>query len=71
MSYFLLIVILVFVAVVLVRTMMFKPKPIAPRKVEEIEFDGDTAIKNLQKLVKCKTVSRFDHSLEDDKEFNK
>ena len=71
MGYFLLIIILAFIAVVLTRTIMFKPKPQESREIEDIEFDSDKAIKNLQKLVKCKTVSYFDHSLEDDKEFKK
>ena len=71
MIYVILGIILAFVAIVLVRTLMFKPKQNDFRTVEEIEVDSDKVIKNLQKLVKCKTVSYFDHSLENDKEFKK
>ena len=65
------IIILAFVSVVLVRTINFKPQEKETREVENIDFDYESAISNLQKLVKCKTISYFDHSLEDDKEFNK
>lgn len=63
--------ILVFIVIILIRTLQFKPRDIEKREVDDIDFDYETAIKNLQKLIKCKTVSYFDHSLEDDKEFNK
>ena len=63
--------ILVFIVIILIRTLQFKPRDIEEREVDDINFDYETAIKNLQKLIKCKTVSYFDHSLEDDKEFNK
>lgn len=68
---YVLIIILMFLLVIIVRTLLFKPNNIEKRNVDEIDFDVDKAISNLQKLVKCKTISYFDHSLEDDKEFNK
>ena len=71
MAYILLLIILCFLLVILIRTLMFKPTNIVKRDVDDIEFDYEKAISNLQKLVKCKTVSYFDHSLEDDKEFDK
>ncbi len=61
----------ILVAVTLVRTALFKPKAqIAPFD-EEIAFDTEKTVKNLQELVKCKTVSYYDKNLEDDNEFNK
>ena len=71
MAYILLLIILCFLLVILIRTLMFKPTNIVKRDVDDIGFDYEKAISNLQKLVKCKTVSYFDHSLEDDKEFDK
>ena len=71
MAYILLLIILCFLLVILIRTLMFKPTNIVKRDVDDIDFDYEKAISNLQKLVKCKTVSYFDHSLEDDKEFDK
>ena len=71
MIYAILCLLVVFICVVLVRTAMFKPKQIEKRNIEDIEYDENKVIKNLQKLVKCKTVSHFDHSLEDNKEFDK
>ena len=63
--------ILVFVVVILARTFMFTPKAEEKREVEEVEFDRAAAVKSLAELVKCKTVSYYDHALEDDAEFEK
>ena len=71
MGYVISILLLAFIVLIVYRTIKFKPHPIEKRDVEEIEFDSEKVISNLQKLVRCKTVSRFDHSLEDDKEFKK
>lgn len=60
-----------FIAVILVRTLQFSKNKEAERIKEEIEFDEDKAIKTLGELVKCKTVSYYDHSKENDKEFEK
>jgi len=66
-----LILILALIAFVLLRTLSFKPhKQTWPRR-EEISFDGERAVANLQKLVRCKTVSYYDPALEDDAEFEK
>lgn len=64
-------IVLVFVAIILIRTLLFTPKKEGERVKEEVVFDEAKAIKALGELVKCKTVSYYDHSLEDDKEFEK
>lgn len=64
-------VILALLAVILVRTAGFKPKAEAAMDYGTEEFDRDKVITNLQTLVRCKTVSYRDHSLEDDAEFRK
>ena len=70
-GYILLAVLLAFVAVVTVRTLMFKPKPQPEISNEEFSFDKDAAVDSLAQLVRCKTISYNDHSLEDDAEFEK
>ena len=64
-------IICAFFAVILVRAAKFTPKA-QPNLTGEIEnFDKDAAINALATLVRCKTVSNVDHSLEDDTEFEK
>ena len=60
-----------FFAVILIRTAMFKPKPVDYGAAEEIEFDKDAAVNSLGELIKCKTVSRYSRDLEDEAEFEK
>ena len=60
-----------FLAVILVRAYFFDPKPQPEIDNEEVSFDRDAAISALQTLVRCKTISYNDHSLEDNGEFDK
>ena len=64
-------IIVVFIAVILIRTLAFKPKADSYDASGEVEVDKDAAISALQQLIKCKTVSYHDSSLEDDAEFEK
>ncbi len=65
------IIILLFVLILFVRTLAFRPREgFKPQENEEV-FDNQKAIDNLAELVKCKTVSFRDASLEDDREFEK
>ncbi|MBQ0036261.1 MAG: M20/M25/M40 family metallo-hydrolase [Firmicutes bacterium] len=66
-----LIILVIFLAVIIVRTIMFKPQDQTTNVSEPIEFDGDRFVDTLAELVKCKTVSYYDHDLEDDNEFEK
>ncbi len=61
----------VFLAVVVIRTLLFTPKAQPAVNDEKIEFDTDKAISALQSLIKCRTISYYDSSLEDDAEFKK
>ena len=70
-GYMLLVIVLAFVAVVTVRTIRFKPKPQPEISNEEFKFDREAAVDALAQLVRCKTVSYNDHTLEDDAEFDK
>ena len=62
---------LLLAAVIIIRTLLFVPKKTAPAEEEEVSFDRDESIRALAELVKCKTVSYSDSSLEDDAEFEK
>lgn len=64
-------IIIAFFAVILVRTAMFTPKKVSYEKGGEESFDKHAAISALRELVKCRTISYHDHSLEDDAEFEK
>lgn len=64
-------VVLLFLAVIVIRALRFNPKPQPAISDEEVSFDTDAAVSALQQLVRCKTVSNVDHSLEDDAEFQK
>ncbi len=58
-------------AVLLIRTMRFKPRSAPAVQSEDEVFDTERAVRSLQQLVRCKTVSYTDPALEDDAEFQK
>lgn len=60
-----------FIAIIIVRTLMFTPNTNINNDREDIEFNSEESIKTLSELIKCRTVSYYDHSLEDDNEFEK
>lgn len=60
-----------FVAVIIIRTAMFRPKPQPAGADEDISFDRDAAIEALAQLIRCKTISNVNPELEDDAEFEK
>ncbi|MBR1683780.1 MAG: M20/M25/M40 family metallo-hydrolase [Clostridia bacterium] len=67
----LLCLLLLFILVLVIRALRLKPE-----KVEEIEakpevFDHDKAVADLQQLIRCKTVSHGDPTLDDEHEFEK
>ncbi len=67
--YIILGIVALFFAVVIGRTLAFKPKKEVEPDSCEIEIDKEKAVKNLQTLVKFKTVSYRDSSLESEEEF--
>ncbi len=60
---------LLFFAIILLRTLRFKPKAQAPASDNEEEFDRDRTVQNLATLVRFATVSYRDPSLEEDAQF--
>ena len=63
--------VLVFVSVAAVRTALFRPKAQPAPDDTRYDFDKDASVSALQALVRCKTVSYNDHSLEEEEEFRK
>ena len=63
--------VVLFLAVILIRTLLFRPGKEIPPEADTPAFDGDSAIDALSRLIRCKTVSYYDHALEDDAEFEK
>lgn len=71
LGYLILAVVVLFVAIVLVRTLRFKPKAQPPISDDPISFDHEGAVSSLSALIRCKTVSYSDPALEDNAEFDK
>ena len=63
--------IVLFAAVIAVRTIRFTPMPQPALSEETYDFDKEAAVDALAQLVRCKTISYNDKSLEDDAEFEK
>ncbi len=63
--------VILFLVIVMFRTAWFRPKNQIPVNDEEVTFDKEAAVSALQQLIRCKTVSSYDPSQEDDREFQK
>ena len=71
MAFILMCLLAVFIGTVLARASCFNPKPQPKTNPQPVCFDKDAAVDALARLIRCKTVSHYDHSLEDDAEFEK
>ena len=71
MAFILMCLLAVFIGTVLARAACFNPKPQPETVNETISFDKDAAVDALARLIRCKTISYNDHSLEEDGEFEK
>ena len=60
-----------FIALLVIRGLMFKPLPEASNQAQPETFDEAKAVSHLQALIRCKTVSYRDKTLEDNAEFDK
>ena len=61
--------ILLLLAVILVRTLQFKPAKTAPATPEKIILDEDKIVTDMADMIRCKTVSYDDETLVDRAEF--
>lgn len=71
MGYLIVALVTLVLAVVLIRTFMFRAKPQDFLDNSEIKFNEKEAVEALAELVRCKTVSYYDKEKEDDAEFQK
>ncbi len=62
---------LLFVAVLIIRGLMFNPKPEPQVDTASEPVDREKAVSHLQQLIRAKTISYRDKSLEDNEEFDK
>lgn len=61
----------VLIAVIIIRTLMFKPKAAIAVDESTVICDTEKIISNLQALVRCRTISSYSPENEDDGEFEK
>ena len=66
-----LVLFLVFLAVILIRAAMYKPKEKRVPSQETYTFDEEKIVKDMQALIRCKTVSYNETELVDQAEFKK
>ena len=66
-----LLAVVVFLAVILARAAMFKPKAQMPVSEGDVDLDDDRIVRDMQAMIRCKTVSHNDESLTDFDEFKK
>ena len=64
-------VILPLILVIIVRTLRFVPIETERETPAPVSFDGDKAVSDLSEMIKCRTVSNIDSSLDDEAEFDK
>ena len=69
--YIILAVLAVLILVILARTLAFRPGEQKEEAPVPVDFDPQAAVDALGQLVRCKTVSFYDKSLEDEEEFQK
>lgn len=60
-----------FLAVILIRAALFTPQKTPKGDTAPVEFDRERAVSSLAELIRCKTVSCEDRSLEDEGEFQR
>lgn len=63
--------IVVWLAVILVRAAMFKPRPELTPSEKKVELNEERIVSDMQELIRCKTVSYNDDEMVDKEEFKK
>ena len=65
------IVIVIFIAVILIRALLFVPKKNDTGVIAPIYVNGDKASGDLAEMIRCRTISHFDQNEDDAAEFEK
>jgi len=60
-----------FIAVIVIRTLRFVPKEPKREDPAPIDYNGDKVISDLSEMIKCRTVSNIDSSLDDESQFER
>lgn len=53
----------VLIAVIVVRTLQFKPEKAVPSNPEKLILNEEKIVADMQEMIRCKTVSNLDESL--------
>jgi carboxypeptidase PM20D1 len=61
----------IFVAVILIRASLFKPSKTSTSPIPPVFVNGEKATGDLAEMIRCKTISHIDSSLDDEAEFKK
>ena len=64
-------VLILFLAVILVRAAMFKPREQGKPSEEKVSLNEEKIVQDMSELLRCKTISYNDESLIDEAEFEK
>jgi carboxypeptidase PM20D1 len=64
-------IVIIFLAIILIRALMFKPRAAENKSSYPVFVNGEKAVHDLAEMIKCKTVSNRDASLDDQAEFDK
>ncbi|MBQ8752818.1 MAG: M20/M25/M40 family metallo-hydrolase, partial [Clostridia bacterium] len=60
-----------FLAIILIRTVRFRPRPVSPVADSPVSLDRDKIVSDMADMIRCKTVSNRDESQVDWAEFEK
>ncbi len=61
----------VFILVLIVRTLLFRPRKEQTAPGNQVEVDQARAVESFQEMIKCRTVSYDDVSMQDEREFER
>ena len=64
-------IIVIFVAVIIIRALLFKPPAKEAIAIDDVAVDAESAAGRLARMIRCKTVSNRDGQLVDNNEFEK
>ena len=65
------IILIISVLIILIRTLKFKPMKLENSNFVDITIDDKKAAEHLSQMIRCKTISRYETELIDEKEFEK
>jgi carboxypeptidase PM20D1 len=65
------IILIISVLIILIRTLKFKPMKLENSNFLDITIDDKKAAEHLSQMIRCKTISRYETELIDEKEFEK